>query len=571
MIKCVWAALSFYNNFSTAAIAILVGLVLLNSKNVSAEQPPVQYVKGAAETGIYRNLFVELGMSQEEVSVKVTAAYQRLFEGDEVSETVYYEAGDSTAYILDYYSNDIRSEGMSYGMMIAVQMNDQIKFDKLWRFAKTYSQHSSGASEGYFSWQLEPTAPYAMIDPGSAPDGEEYFIMALYFAAHRWGNGEGIFNYKAEAEELLGHVVNNDREEGLASIFNLEEGQVRFAPNTVAGAYTDPSYHLPGFYKLWYYWADENNGFWGDVALVSEDYLPMARSETTHLPAEYMTYDGKPQVTTFNENSHLFAFDSWRVIMNVAMDCHWFGVQNWNSDYADKWLSFFYSKGINDYGSSYTEEGEVVAAYRSPGLIATNGTAALCTENFHALEFTQELWDMEVPSGEYRYYNGLVYMLSLLHAAGEFKVWGEVMQKVSSSSEPEGGGNSSTIEMSSSSRERISISLNDELSSESVEESSNEDNEMSSTAEMSSEKESLSSAEDGFSPLFSVQKSVLSNTTLFIGSEVLKQEMPSINNHYSVYLLDGGVIQEGAIKSGEVLNVLLPRYVIGVPLILVLR
>ncbi len=27
--------------------------------------------------------------------------------------------------------------------------------------------------------------------------------MALYFAAHRWGNGKGIYNYQAEADKIL--------------------------------------------------------------------------------------------------------------------------------------------------------------------------------------------------------------------------------------------------------------------------------------------------------------------------------------------------------------------------------
>ena len=36
-----------------------------------------------------------------------------------------------------------------------------------------------------------------------APDGEEYYAMALYFAAGRWGNGKGIYDYRAEADRLL--------------------------------------------------------------------------------------------------------------------------------------------------------------------------------------------------------------------------------------------------------------------------------------------------------------------------------------------------------------------------------
>ena len=47
------------------------------------------------------------------------------------------------AFIWAADSDDVRSEGMSYGMMIAVQMNLQPQFDRLWKFAKTYMQFPS--------------------------------------------------------------------------------------------------------------------------------------------------------------------------------------------------------------------------------------------------------------------------------------------------------------------------------------------------------------------------------------------------------------------------------------------
>ena len=33
--------------------------------------------------------------------------------------------------------------------------------------------------------------------------------MALYFASARWGDGTGIYNYKAEADRLLGDMKNH--------------------------------------------------------------------------------------------------------------------------------------------------------------------------------------------------------------------------------------------------------------------------------------------------------------------------------------------------------------------------
>src|SRR5436190_15949722 len=88
---------------------------------------------GAYATGHYRNLFAEAGHSPEEISAKIQNAYQKLFHGDPQSETVFFSAGSNAngalAYLTDWNNHDVRTEGMSYGMMIAVQLNKKPEFD----------------------------------------------------------------------------------------------------------------------------------------------------------------------------------------------------------------------------------------------------------------------------------------------------------------------------------------------------------------------------------------------------------------------------------------------------------
>jgi len=33
-----------------------------------------------------------------------------------------------------------------------------------------------------------------------------------------------------------------------------------------------------------------------------------------------------------------------------------------------------------------------------------------------------ELWNAPVPSGEQRYYDGLLYLMSMMHASGNFRI-----------------------------------------------------------------------------------------------------------------------------------------------------
>lgn len=81
-------------------------------------------------------------------------------------------------YIVDTGNNDVRTEGMSYGMMMAVQMNRKDIFDRLWLFSKTYMHQSEGKFQGYFAWSVSISG--VKNSEGPAPDGEEYFAMALF-------------------------------------------------------------------------------------------------------------------------------------------------------------------------------------------------------------------------------------------------------------------------------------------------------------------------------------------------------------------------------------------------------
>ena len=139
----------------------------------------------------YPNLFTQyLGKTQAEVDAKINSVWNHFFSG---TNTVYYEVGTDMAYIYDIGNGDVRTEGMSYGMMVCVQLGKQTQFDRLWRWAKKYMQYKSGDSrEGLFAWQCETNG--TIKGASCAPDGEAYFLTALFFASHRWGN-DGSINY----------------------------------------------------------------------------------------------------------------------------------------------------------------------------------------------------------------------------------------------------------------------------------------------------------------------------------------------------------------------------------------
>jgi oligosaccharide reducing-end xylanase len=52
-----------------------------------------------------------------------------------------------------------------------------------------------------------------------------------------------------------------------------------------------------------------------------------------------------------------------------------------------------------------------------------NAVVALAATNDLRREFVQALWDVTVPAGRYRYYDGMLYLMAMLHVSGNFRIY----------------------------------------------------------------------------------------------------------------------------------------------------
>ncbi|WP_448701384.1 glycosyl hydrolase family 8 [Mucilaginibacter sp. AW1-3] len=393
---------------------------------------------GAFASGKYRNLFKERGHTDKEITKKIEKAYQQLFFGDPETQAIYFPAGRNEqgelAYISDVPHNDIRTEGMSYGMMIAVQLNKKAVFDALWNYAMTYMYISSKdhPSEGYFSWSLKRNGQANEETP--APDGEEYFVTALYFASGRWGNGTGIYNYHQWADRILTAMRHHPVKTGMTKfgqrsigpMVNEAHKMICFVPGIDRNNFSDPSYHLPHFYELWARWGPvEDRPFWQAAADTSRAFFVKSTNAVTGLAPDYANFDGKPHTSRRGGHSQDFSFDSWRTASNWSVDWLWFGKAPQERVLSDRIQSFFASKGMVQYGCQYTLDGQTMLDSRhASGLLATNAVASLAATQPVANEFTDALWNAPIPQVLVeRYYDGLLYLMSLLHCSGNYRIY----------------------------------------------------------------------------------------------------------------------------------------------------
>jgi len=396
-------------------------------------------IAGTYATGVYPNLFHDvLGVDEADVQNKIDAVWSLYFDPSSTTP-LFFEVGADMGYVEDIYNNDIRSEGMSYAMMIAVQLDHQDVFDKLWRFTKTYLLRSEPADPwlGYFAWHVSPTGPdYAKLSVSNASDGEEWFATALFMASNRWGD-EGALNYQADAQAILHTMLHTedrpaeDRIYTVASgprtvtnMFNADNYQVVFVANSATNSFTDPSYHLPHFYDLWAAWADEDKDFWCRAAAASRAFLPTTVDDTTGLAPDYAQFDGTAYGPTNAPEHANFQYDAFRVGANVGVDHLWFQRDPWQVAEADRLLGFFHSHG-SGYASLWTLSGTALNSGHGAGLTGTNAALAIASSDANLRsEFLQALWNASAPTQTgSRYYDGLLYTLALLQVSGNFRVY----------------------------------------------------------------------------------------------------------------------------------------------------
>ena len=342
----------------------------------SAGAPPP--TAGCMPPTTYDNLFVTLsGHTQAESDAKVTAAWSQLFGGG--ANTVYYKGpGADESYVQDIANNDVRTEGQSYGMMIAVQLDHQAEFDRLWAFVKAHM-----LSGKQIAWHTSTSG--SKLATGGAPDGDEYFAAALVFAAKRWGDTSGKYNYTTEAKIVLDLIRTED--------FNDKAKLVQFYAGS---GNTDGSYVLPAFYQTWACFDTANAAFWNDAVTAGRAFFKAA-ADSNGVIGDQSSFTGQTQKGAGS--------DAVRCVMNIMMDHNFFNADPWQETYASK------------YGANQSKGAGSTAQLSCNGLLGF-GLPAMTGK-----PFVDKLWSAAIPTGTYRYYDGTLYMLALLHVSGTFKLW----------------------------------------------------------------------------------------------------------------------------------------------------
>jgi len=324
----------------------------------------------------------------------------------------------SGAVVRPENGNDTVSEGIAYGMLIAVNMNDKTLFDSLYSY---WSGHSTAGS--LMTWCIAGGSGSCTPSGGSATDADEDAAFALLQADKVFGGG----SYKSEAMTMIGDIWTHDIDGGGT---NLPKGGSNYG--SPSSAVTNASYFAPAYYSAFKAAGDTHD--WDSVNTAVYKAIGAIAGSDGLIPAwctSSCTSPGSNGAATDGD----YQYDSHRIPMRIGLDYCWNGTAAAQS-YTKLIVNFLASQGQDGIGfilDMYTPSGGAVSgtAPNSASILGTAAVGAMAAGNQSFLNAAyQSVFDSATrgtlaptdASGKtpYSYFNGTVGMLTLLMMNGNF-------------------------------------------------------------------------------------------------------------------------------------------------------
>lgn len=311
-------------------------------------------------------------------------------------------------------SNDTVSEGIGYGMLIGVFMNDKALFDAVWGYGKA---HLDG--NGLMTWHYNSSGSVA--GNGSATDADEDMAYALLMAGVQWSSSTYTSAGTTMVNAIMAHEVSGNVLEGGDMFNNANE--------------LDPSYFAPSYYRV--FARVTGNNAWMNV--LDESYTILAAASGSYgLVPNWVNTSGAGISSVDSKNGPYFGYDSSRIPFRIALDWCLNGEKR-AQDYLNLIEGFYSSKAtasgsVASLNDGYTTTGGMppsstdnlganhagMAFYGPGGVGAMEGGF----DDFRDITYSAMLGQTSGAAvnngGIFSYYNGSWGTLSLMAMSGNF-------------------------------------------------------------------------------------------------------------------------------------------------------
>jgi endo-1,4-beta-D-glucanase Y len=211
--------------------------------------------------------------------------------------------------------NSTVSEGIGYGMILSVFMDDQGLFDDLWKYSQIHLN-----ANGLMIWFIDASGQPGIEDTatnrrasGSATDADEDMAWALAQAAQKWG-GRGSLSdtYANLARAMMGRIIACERDTRYDMLNAGDSWGTVFAWN--------PSYFAPNQYRLFAKLDTPNTAAWN--AIISKGYQVLAASQnsSTGLVPAWTDVNGSPAAPYGTTMPTHYQYDATRVPFRIGQD-----------------------------------------------------------------------------------------------------------------------------------------------------------------------------------------------------------------------------------------------------------
>jgi endo-1,4-beta-D-glucanase Y len=320
------------------------------------------------------------------------------------------------------FQNDTISEGIAYGMLIAVNMNDQALFDSL------YGTWKANAAVGtLMTWCLGGggggIGTACPITGGSATDADEDAAYALLMAGKAWGG-----TYNASALTMINDIWNHDIDVGGT---NLPKGGSNYA--SPSGAVTNASYFAPAYYRA--FAAVDTGHNWAAVTTAVYNVISGTIGGSNGLIPAWCSSSCTAVGNNGAPTDGDYQYDSHRIPMRIGID-YCFNAAAGAKTYTTKTTAFFANAAANGTGfvqDMYTPSGGPVSGTmpNSASIIGTAAVGAMAAGNQTFLNTAYQAVFDEITRGSlapvdaggkslYSYFNATVGLLTALIMTGNF-------------------------------------------------------------------------------------------------------------------------------------------------------
>lgn len=254
--------------------------------------------------------------------------------------------------VIDPQRNNITvSEGMGYGMLFAVALNDSVEFDKLWNFTKNYLDEY-----GLMNWQIDESGK--VIGEGSASDADEDIAYALHLAAKKWDNKD----YSKAASDMINSIKKYD----ISSEYILLPGD-KWRDNIKL----NPSYIAPLYYLDFQNIEGQDKNYWKKVSEANISLLEKHADKNTGLLTDWINEDGSVE-----DKDNILGYDSVRVPIRL-LSFYKRSEDSRAKNILLKQEGFLNKIGVNNLVAGYSTTGEGLQSYINTTYLASYTSSAL--------------------------------------------------------------------------------------------------------------------------------------------------------------------------------------------------